>query len=71
MLSRISLRLSDVTLFVFRSRAERNGDVAKALERGAGPTPTGRAAGTMSFSHLDAPSGAGGQVLKVPLIATP
>ena len=66
MLSRISLRLSDVL-----PRDARNCNIAKDLERGVGPTPTRRLSGAVGSSHLGAPSGAGGQVLKASLIATP
>ena len=66
MLSRISLRLSDVL-----PRDARNCNIAKDPERGVGPTPTCRAAGALGFSHLGAQRGAGGQVLKASLIATP
>ena len=67
MLSRISLRLSDIL-----PRVERNGVAAEDLESGRG-TNGGppRAPARRCSSHLGAPIGAGGQVLTALLIATP
>lgn len=66
MLSRISLRLSDVL-----PRDARNCNIAKDPERGVGPTPTCRAAGASGLFSSQRPVRGGGQVLKASLIATP